>query len=619
MEKEKSYAVYLKRGCLAVLKVEVFFKLITFFVIGPLLDWVFTTWVLDDIPVFNEAMFLSILSPVSLVLAVIIFLAAALWCYYEISCLITAVYLSRMRERMSLGDILKSSKEAMEGMKHFSLPLSAISFVLFLPLVHAGYLNSLVPKVDIPRFVVGELQRTSMGNLGIWAIQAGYIVVFLVLLLVPFAMVLRRESFPKAVKQNFIWYRQISWKDRFLLWAIFIFWIYLENWILESLQGKLIQSQDFNLSVLKYFLRSHTYRVGLACWIVLALIQCVAIVLVFLWIIRLLDKYGELPYLSERAGGEKGLKKRLPAKAGKERCLARLCKKIWNSRSSKKIWAGMLLIAIAAAASDYFNEAPLMHEPWAIGHRGCIFEAENTIAAVERASGLGADYAEIDVQLSKDGVPMVIHDEDLQRLADMPEKVENLTADQLQELTVISNGEKGKIPTFQEMVEAVKNTKDKTGLLVELKPTAENRDELVSKVIETVEKCNAKNQCIFMSLDYESVYQLQAEHPEWWIGYCIYGGVGKMEDAVWEYNIDFLAVEEGLASNKFMEKARNSGLAVYIWTSNNFDDMENYLEMGASGIITDLPDLARDTIDRYMKDHQEYYAYDGKGYPKKKN
>ena len=463
MEKEKSYAVYLKRGCLAVLKVEVFFKLITFFVIGPLLDWVFTTWVLDDIPVFNEAMFLSILSPVSLVLAVIIFLAAALWCYYEISCLITAVYLSRMRERMSLGDILKSSKEAMEGMKHFSLPLSAIYFVLFLPLVHAGYLNSLVPKVDIPRFVVGELQRTSMGNLGIWAIQAGYIVVFLVLLLVPFAMVLRRESFPKAVKQNFIWYRQISWKDRFLLWAIFIFWIYLENWILESLQGKLIQSQDFNLSVLKYFLRSHTYRVGLACWIVLALIQCVAIVLVFLWIIRLLDKYGELPYLSERAGGEKGLKKRLPAKAGKERCLARLCKKIWNSRSSKKIWAGMLLIAIAAAASDYFNEAPLMHEPWAIGHRGCIFEAENTIAAVERASGLGADYAEIDVQLSKDGVPMVIHDEDLQRLADMPEKVENLTADQLQELTVISNGERGRYQRFRKWLKQSKIRKTRPG------------------------------------------------------------------------------------------------------------------------------------------------------------
>ena len=56
--------------------------------------------------------------------------------------------------------------------------------------------------------------------------------------------------------------------------------------ILESLQGKLIQSQDFNLSVLKYFLRSHTYRVGLACWIVLALIQCVAIVLVFSFMLK---------------------------------------------------------------------------------------------------------------------------------------------------------------------------------------------------------------------------------------------------------------------------------------------------------------------------------------------
>ena len=79
------------------------------------------------------------------------------------------------------------------------------------------------------------------------------------------------------------------------------------------------------------------------------------------------------PYLPEQAGGKEGLKKGLPAKAGKERRIARLCKKIWSSRSSKKIWAGMLLIAIAAAATDYFNEAPLVHEPWAIGHRAVSY------------------------------------------------------------------------------------------------------------------------------------------------------------------------------------------------------------------------------------------------------
>ena len=58
MEREKSYAVYLKRGCIAVLKVEVFFKLIAFFVIGPLLDWAFTNLVLGDITVFKESKFL---------------------------------------------------------------------------------------------------------------------------------------------------------------------------------------------------------------------------------------------------------------------------------------------------------------------------------------------------------------------------------------------------------------------------------------------------------------------------------------------------------------------------------------------------------------------------------
>ena len=121
-----------------------------------------------------------------------------------------------------------------------------------------------------------------------------------------------------------------------------------------------------------------------------------------------------------------------------------------------------------------------------------------------------------------------------------------------------------------------------------------------------------------MSLDHESVRMLKEERPKWWVGYCIYGGAGKIEDAVWEYEIDFLAVEEGLASNSFLERARNSWLPVYIWTANNFDDMESYLQMGALGIITDMPDLARREIDEYGKQHKEYYVYEGDGYPAEK-
>lgn len=62
-----------------------------------------------------------------------------------------------------------------------------------------------------------------------------------------------------------------------------------------------------------------------------------------------------------------------------------------------------------------------------------------------------------------------------------------------------------------------------------------------------------------------------------------------------------------------MERARDSLIPVYIWTSNNFDDMANYLQRGASGIITDMPDLARTEIDEYLKKIKNILCTRGKG------
>ena len=336
--------------------------------------------------------------------------------------------------------------------------------------------------------------------------------------------------------------------------------------------------------------------------------------LVYLLMFQILDKYRELPVPSETKN-IKALKRTTEMVAGGGRVLARRGKRFWISRKHKKLWAGLVILLIEVAADGYFSETPLVHQPWAIGHRGCLYEPENTIAAVERADSFGADYAEIDVKLSKDGIPMVIHDDSLRRLAGISDKVENMTAAQLEELTITSNGKQGKIPTFEDMIQAVQHMENKIGLLVEFKPSADNKKELISKVIEIVEKYSAQEQCIFMSIDYESVSLLKEQRPDWWVGYCIYGSTGKFEEAVWNYRIDFLAVEEGVASRRFMERARDSLIPVYIWTSNNFDDMANYLQRGASGIITDMPDLARAEIDKYLKKNKEYYMYEGEGYP----
>lgn len=616
MDNEKRHV--LRRSLTSVLEVEIFFKVLTFFIIGPLLDWIFTTWVLEDTPVFNEKMFLSILTPFNLILTLILFLLAGLWCCYEVSCLIHAVYWAGNGKQVGLEEILKGSAGALRGLKHPSILLAAVYFVLFLPLVHAGYLNSLVPRLEIPRFVIGELQRTEMGNLGIQLIHAVYVVLFLAFVLVPPAMILKRLNFIQAVKQNFLWYRLFSWRDKLKLWAVFLLWFFAELWLMQFLSGRLIQNQDFNISVLKYIVRSESYRRGLFYWLFLTVLLYAAMTCLYLFLFKLLEKYKELTVIPVPKKDTQVLKQTAQTAAGSGKLLVRAGRMFWNSRKHKKLWAGFAFLLIAVAVIGYFNEAPLVHKPWAIGHRGSLYAVENTTEAVEAAAKQGADYAEIDVQLSKDGIPVVFHDDTLSRLAGVSEKVEDLTVKELKQQRLTVHSEEGKIPTFEEMIHAALGAEKPVGLLVELKPTQENKEELVRKVIETVETCNAQRQCIFMSLDHESVRMLKAERPKWWVGYCIYGGAGKIEDAVWEYEIDFLAVEEGLASNSFLERARNSWLPVYIWTANNFDDMESYLQMGALGIITDMPDLARREIDEYGKQHKEYYVYEGDGYPAEK-
>ena len=125
------------------------------------------------------------------------------------------------------------------------------------------------------------------------------------------------------------------------------------------------------------------FIMGFLYWIVLTLLGVWQLALVYLLMFQILDKYQELPVPSE-IKNIKALKRTTEMVAGGEgRVLARRGKRFWISRKHKKLWAGLVILLIAVAADGYFSETPLVHQPWAIGHRGCLYEPENTIAAVE--------------------------------------------------------------------------------------------------------------------------------------------------------------------------------------------------------------------------------------------
>jgi len=143
--------------------------------------------------------------------------------------------------------------------------------------------------------------------------------------------------------------------------------------------------------------------------------------------------------------------------------------------------------------------------PRTVGHRGASALApENTLRSIELAIEFGLDLVEVDVYLSRDGELVVIHDEDLRRLAGRPEAVADLTA---AELSRVDLGEEQGVPRLAEVLDLARG---RIGIYVELKGTRTGArlGELVrSGASEEVELISG-------SFEPELVRQLRAVAPE---------------------------------------------------------------------------------------------------------
>nr|OTP18832.1 hypothetical protein A5888_000646 [Enterococcus sp. 9E7_DIV0242] len=220
---------------------------------------------------------------------------------------------------------------------------------------------------------------------------------------------------------------------------------------------------------------------------------------------------------------------------------------------------------------------------------------ENTFEAIDGAIDAKADYVEIDILLSKDSIPMVIHDENLTRLAGVNKNVYDLTAKELQSLTLSQNEYEGKIATLDEVI---KYTDKKIKLLIEYKSHGHEKVDLVSRVMEVVEENQAKKSCIFQAMDFSYIKKMKKDYPDYLIGYTTYGSIGVLNtDKIIDLEVDFLSVEESMVTKKMIQECGRGWVSVYVWTVNDPLAVSNYVNDGVIGIITDLPKEARKAIE----------------------
>ena len=175
----------------------------------------------------------------------------------------------------------------------------------------------------------------------------------------------------------------------------------------------------------------------------------------------------------------------------------------------------------------------------------------------------------------------------------------------------------GYIASLEELIRFCQADESGMGLLIELKPEAGQGEALARAILDVVEAHDFGERAIFMSLDYPCLTTIHETHPEWWVGYCAYASAGDLDETIWQYSIDFLAVEESLVSNRLVTQARELGLPVYVWTVYDTDKMKQYLQMGVTGLISDWPDLAAGVVEEYNASHgTDQYLWQGEGCPR---
>ena len=228
-------------------------------------------------------------------------------------------------------------------------------------------------------------------------------------------------------------------------------------------------------------------------------------------------------------------------------------------------------------------------------HRGASLAApENTLAAFRLAVEQGADYVELDVQESKDGDVLVVHDSDLMKLGGWPTKIWDATSAELRSVDIGSrvgplfSGER--VPT---LAEALAVCKGRARVDVELKSYGHNH-RLEEKVVEIVEAAGMADDCIFMSLDHGMVRKMKTLRPNWSVGVLAAKAIGDLTTI----DADFVAVESKMATYRFVRRAHRAGQQVYVWTVDDPAWMLAMMSRGVDGLITNKPDVARLAVRR---------------------
>jgi glycerophosphoryl diester phosphodiesterase len=232
--------------------------------------------------------------------------------------------------------------------------------------------------------------------------------------------------------------------------------------------------------------------------------------------------------------------------------------------------------------------------PLAFAHRGGAREApENTMAAFAHAVGLGFRYLETDVQGTRDGVAIVFHDEELERLTGRPGRIADLTWDELRSARVAGEP----LPRLDELLAAWPEVR------VNLDP---KNERAAAPMAEAIRRAGALNRVCVGSFHDRRVARLRkllgpelcwSPGPRGVLRFWLRGfGLPAAALACGALQVPTHFKGIPLVTRRFVEAAHAKGVQVHVWTVDARDEMERLLDLGVDGLMTDRPTVLREVL-----------------------
>jgi glycerophosphoryl diester phosphodiesterase len=229
-------------------------------------------------------------------------------------------------------------------------------------------------------------------------------------------------------------------------------------------------------------------------------------------------------------------------------------------------------------------------------HRGSSMKApENTLSALRQAAADGAEYAEIDVQTTADGVVVLMHDADLMRIAAINRKIYEVGYDELKDIDIGSwfshHFGNERISTLEEAIDFARG---RIKLNIELKY---NRPDpgLANEVVRIIREKGFLAECVVSSLDSQALKSLKERLPEVKAGLIVFRALGNLSQTEW----DFVSIHAGRATRSLVKNAHRSGKEVHVWTVNDFHNALSMIELGVDNIITDDPEGLKNLLQEW--------------------